>query len=81
MKVEVKLFAIAQQFAGNERIDLVLHETATVGDLRTALIELLPDLRSMADQLRFAVNSEYVDDDAQLCESDEVACIPPVSGG
>ena len=81
MKVTVKLFAIAKQFAGNDQVELELGESANVESLRQELLSRLPELKPMQDSLRFAVNSEYADDSTTIAQSDEVACIPPVSGG
>lgn len=81
MKVQLKLFAMARQACGDEVIELDLHPPATVKDLREVLLHRLPDLRPLASHLRFAVNSEYAGDETVIGESDELACIPPVSGG
>jgi len=81
MKVTVKLFAVAKQFADNDEVELELNEFATVESLRRALLLRLPGLEAMKDSLRFAVNAEYADDSTAITKSDEVACIPPVSGG
>ena len=81
MKIEDKLFAIAKQFAGQDALEIEFEENATVGTLRLAMIERIPDLTPMSDTLRLAVNSEYADDATILQAKDEIACIPPVSGG
>ena len=81
MKVQLKLFAIARQLVGNDVIDLELHDAATVATLRTELITRIPELTPLADQLRFAVNADYAADNTLISEKDELACIPPVSGG
>ncbi|MGL6076538.1 MAG: MoaD/ThiS family protein [Fimbriiglobus sp.] len=49
----------------------------TVGELRTALASLSP----LVARCRVAVNQEFADDDVVLNPTDEVALIPPVSGG
>lgn len=81
MKVNVKLFAAARQFAGADEISLEVDAGATVADLRKALVTAIPELEPLAAQMRYAVNSEYANGDRALADSDEVACIPPVSGG
>jgi molybdopterin converting factor subunit 1 len=81
MKVNVKLFAAARQMAGSESICLELPDRSTVGSLREALGEQLPDLRALLRHAMFAVNAEYVSSEAQIPPDAEVACIPPVSGG
>ena len=81
MKLEVKLFAVARQLAGRSTAEVELPADATVAELRAALAEQYPALAGAVGSVVFAVNAEYVDDRAKLAADDEVACIPPVSGG
>lgn len=81
MKVQIKLFAIAKQLGGADTLELELPNESTVETLRGALLDRIPDLKPMIGTLRFAVNSDYAGDDHVIRESDELACIPPVSGG
>jgi molybdopterin converting factor subunit 1 len=81
MKVEVKLFAVARQWAGADCITLDLPSAATVGTVRQALLARLPNLTQFGSQLRFAVNEDYADDATNILADSNVACIPPVSGG
>jgi molybdopterin converting factor subunit 1 len=81
MQLRVKLFAVAKQAAGSEFIDLDVAEPATVAAIRAALVSALPDLVAAKKHLLFAVNAEYASDKTVVRSTDEVACIPPVSGG
>ena len=81
MKIALKLFAIAKQLSGEDTIELELSEGATVADLQTELSKRVPDLQPMMQTLRIAVNSEYASEQTVIRATDEVACIPPVSGG
>src|SRR5690242_1225995 len=74
MVVSVRLFAGLRERAGSERIDVELPEGATVADLLAAM-ELAP--RSCVA----AVNREYAGPDTPIGAGDEVALVPPVSGG
>jgi molybdopterin converting factor subunit 1 len=76
MTLEVKLFAMLRERAGSDSVAVELPEGATVGDL---LGELAPLIGAMP--VRAAVNREYSVDSAPLSDGDEVALIPPVSGG
>jgi molybdenum cofactor biosynthesis protein MoaC/molybdopterin converting factor subunit 1 len=82
MEVELRLFAMLRERAGRERIVLELPDEATVADALAAaarepgLDGLLPAL-----PVRVAVNREYAPDDAPIAAGDELALIPPVSGG
>lgn len=80
MIVRVKLFASAREIAGTGSVDLRLPPSATLGQLREGLAESCPPLRGLPG--RWAVNREFaVSDDVRIHPGDEVAWIPPVSGG
>jgi len=81
MKVTVRLFAIAKDAMGDGTVELTLDDGATVANVRESLLERLPELNSMSSLLRFAVNADYANDDTVVQATDEIACIPPVSGG
>jgi len=81
MRVRVQLFAAARQAAGEEAIELVLGDGATVRELRRALAEGRPELARWLPHVLFAIDAEYARDDAMIRPGTEVACIPPVSGG
>lgn len=81
MNVSVKLFAGARQSAGCDTLVVELPAEATVAELRARLVQCEPALEAILPHLLFAVDQEYVDDDALIPEGAEVACIPPVSGG
>jgi molybdopterin synthase catalytic subunit/molybdopterin converting factor small subunit len=74
MLVSVRLFAGLRERAGSDRIEVELPEPATVADLLAAM-ELAP--RSCVA----AINREYADPGARIAPGDEVALVPPVSGG
>jgi molybdopterin synthase catalytic subunit len=76
MTIEVKLFAMLRERAGADRVEVELPEGATVGDLLMRLADLIGAL-----PVRAAVNREYTGDGQLLQRGDEVALIPPVSGG
>jgi molybdopterin synthase catalytic subunit len=76
MQVEVRLFAALREAAGGGRRSVELPHAATVGDVWPAL-----GLGAEPAGLVYAVNREYADRSASLEDGDEVALIPPVSGG
>jgi molybdenum cofactor biosynthesis protein MoaC/molybdopterin converting factor subunit 1 len=82
MTVRVLLFAMLRQRAGTESLELDLPEGATAGDALAALRRRdgLADLIGTLP-LRVAVNREYVPESTALAAGDELAVIPPVSGG
>ena len=81
MQVELRLFAMLRESAGRERLELELPEGATVADALAAARHE-PGLDVLASMpVRVAVNREYASDDAPVSAGDELALIPPVSGG
>ncbi len=76
MKVTVRLFAVLRERAGADSVELELAEGATVAD---AVVALAPTAGEMP--FRVAVNREYARDSDPIADGDELAAIPPVSGG
>jgi MoaE-MoaD fusion protein len=80
--VRVRLFAVLRERAGTDAVEVELPDGATVSDAlsalgtRAGLAEVLPRL-----PVRMAVNREYADEGTRLEPGDELALIPPVSGG
>lgn len=79
--IEVLLFGAAADRAGTRKVRLEVGEVTTVDDVWTLLVEENPDLSPMRDTLAFAVNGEYAKLDETVGPGDEVAVLPPVSGG
>lgn len=80
MRVVVRFFALYRERAGTSQLDVDLPEGATAEDLVERLHSIFPSL-PLSNLAFVAVNSEYADRKAHLNEGDEVAFIPPVSGG
>jgi len=80
MKVNILLFGIAKEIIGDSTYKIELGNKATVKDLRKNLLAKYPDLDKLRS-IMIAVNNEYSSDDQLLSSKDEVALIPPVSGG
>ena len=81
MKIHMRLFASAREVVGKQEVIVDVPEGLTAADLLIQLGAEYPDLRRQAPSLRLAVNHEYVEGGRRLAEGDEVALIPPVSGG
>jgi MoaE-MoaD fusion protein len=80
VKVRVRLFAGLRERSGTGTVEVELPEVATVADVWPAAAQLV----TLGDQpagIMFAVNRTYADAAQQLMDGDEVALIPPVSGG
>lgn len=78
-KYVIKTFGITKDIVG-ARETIVDLEGDTVGSLRKALRDRYPALSDIRS-LMVAVNNNYAEDDLFIGESDEIALIPPVSGG
>jgi len=81
MRIHVRLFAALADGAGCRSFDLDLPPGARAEAVRLALVERFPRLAGLCGRSAFAVNAEYADADRLLAAGDEVALIPPVSGG
>ncbi len=81
MHIRVRLFARQREMAGTREVDLELGAGATIEDAWSALIERVPAIASGRRFVRFARNGDYAAPDSPLAEGDEIACIPPISGG
>jgi molybdopterin synthase catalytic subunit len=79
--VRVRLFAGLKETIGERSIRLELPDGATVGDLRTVMVREYPLVKAILPTTVCAVDEEYVGDDRVLTAADDVALIPPVSGG
>ncbi len=84
VRLQVRFFASLKDALGTDALELVLTE-GNLGCLRTALTEHLGDLASLlwADNVRMAQNHKLVSVTAalQLNQDDELAFLPPVTGG
>ena len=78
--VKVLLFGAAADRAGTRETYVQTGEI-TLDELWPLLADRHPDLSPMRDTLAFAVNGEYARGDARISPGDEVAVLPPVSGG
>ena len=81
ISVKIKLFAALRDLIGNdEKLLLLPKESRSSAALDMLAVEF-PQLNEWRPHLRVAVNWEYVSLDHILRDNDEVALIPPVSGG
>jgi MoaE-MoaD fusion protein len=81
LRIRVRLFAMQREAAGMRELRLEVPLGSTVDDAWNAVVREVPALAPGRASLRFAVNGSYTDDDHALADGDEIACIPPVSGG
>jgi molybdopterin synthase catalytic subunit len=82
MTVTVKMFAVLRELSGSDSLELELPDDATVDDAVSALAARA-DLADALARMKvvMAVNRDYADGSTRLGAGDELALIPPVSGG
>lgn len=73
-------FGIAKDIFGSPSIEVELPQNGTTQNLKESLEERYPRLKHLVSYM-VAVNNEYGSDEGLLTERDEIAIIPPVSGG
>jgi molybdopterin converting factor subunit 1 len=81
MTITVKLFAILREKAGTAEISLELPNGARVEQAIATLLDRKPDLATWVSRAAFAVNMTRVSGTTILNDKDELALLPPVSGG
>jgi molybdopterin converting factor subunit 1 len=81
MNVDVLFFAAARDLAGESALRMELPDSATLADLVERVAARLPRLTPALRSMRFAVNEEFSDPDRRLQPGDQIAFLPPVSGG
>jgi molybdopterin synthase sulfur carrier subunit len=80
MEINLKLFGITRDIVGKSEEKLIIENKITVNTLVENLKIQFPALSELSSIL-VAVNNEYAPSDMVLANNDEVALIPPVSGG
>ena len=81
MHIRVKLFATLREHAGTGEVTLHLEPGSSVADAAAAVAKQFPAVARHLPRVAYAVNESYAKPDAPLHEGDELALIPPVSGG
>ncbi len=81
MKVQVRCFAAAREIVGSGELIVDLPEGSTLTQLIDQIRHQFPRLEGLVGSLLFSVNQEYAPSDRRLAAGDEIALIPPVSGG
>ena len=81
MRVMVQLFALMREKAGTATVHLEIPEGASVAQALEVLQNQHPVLQPYLTRVRLSLRMNFVDTETILCEGDELAIIPPVSGG
>ncbi len=81
MRVTVRLFARLRDIAGAADLDRELPDRATARALWDGLVADFPEFEPYRPTVSVAVNEEYARMNATLADGDDIAFLPPVSGG
>ncbi|MCL6217482.1 molybdopterin converting factor subunit 1 [Zunongwangia pacifica] len=77
--MKILLFGIAKDIVGNQSLDEAF-QAKNVAELKQELIQKYPEFTKLSS-LAVAVDEEYANDDTPISAQNEIAIIPPVSGG
>ena len=81
MKIQIRFFAALREITGKELIEVDVSSGTTAGALLDTLVADHPKLGPLARVIQVAVNREFAGRETELQANDEVAFLPPVSGG
>ena len=81
MRVTVRLFARLRDIAGASELSRELAAGATIGDVWRQLAGEFPDFALYERSISSAINADYARMDHAVNDGDEIAFLPPVSGG
>ena len=81
MRVTVRLFARLRDITGTAELARDIAPGATIGDLWHKLAGEFPELASYERSISSAINADYARMDQVVGDGDEIAFLPPVSGG
>ena len=81
--MKIKYFAWIKDITNLDEEEINLDKAKNLDELKIYIIEKYPDLKKhiIKEILRFAINQEYIVNNTNLSNDDEIAIFPPVSGG
>lgn len=81
MKIQIKLFAAAREIGDRGELELEVSDGISVRELKLKISAEHPGLSELILRSAVSVNREFATDESLVHEKDEIALIPPVSGG
>jgi molybdopterin converting factor subunit 1 len=83
MKILIKFFASVREAAGMTEYSLHLDDVSEVSssEILEKLLTIFPDLSGYTANISMAINKKYISEIVPIIDGDEVALIPPISGG
>ena len=80
-KIKVRLFAILREVVGEREITITVPSGVTVSYLNNEILKKYPQLNSFSNKFVTSVNCKVTSGDTIISSKDEIALLPPVSGG
>ena len=80
-KIRVRLFAILRELVGEREITITVPTGITVSYLNNEILKKYPQLKSFGNKFVTSVNCKVTTGDTIITSRDEIALLPPVSGG
>jgi molybdopterin converting factor subunit 1 len=80
-KIKVRLFAVLKEAVGKKEIIIAVPSGATLKMLKNKILQEYPALNSFSNKFILSVNLKVATDDTIITRGDEIAILPPVSGG
>lgn len=80
-KIKIRLFAILREVVGKKEITITVPSGVTVSYLNDEILKKYPQLKSFKNKFITSVNCKVESSDTIITSSDEIALLPPVSGG
>ena len=80
-KIRVRLFAILREIVGEREITITVPTGITVNHLNKEILKKYPQLKSLSNKFVTSVNCKVTTGDTIISSKDEIALLPPVSGG
>ena len=80
-KIKVKLFAILRERVGESEITITVPSGITVNHLNSEILRKYPQLKSFGNKFVTSINCKVTTGDTVITSRDEIALLPPVSGG
>jgi molybdopterin converting factor subunit 1 len=80
-KIKVRLFANLRELVGQREITITVPGGVTVSYLNNQILKKYPQLKSFSNKFVTSVNCKVTTGDTVITSSDEIALLPPVSGG
>ncbi len=79
--ITIRLFARLREIVGQDQLTIPWHENLTIAELKHSLQHTYPELEPQFKAIMMARNGSYCKENQLLQPDDEIAFIPPVSGG